>query len=223
VIEPAARGIFRLKGALVAIDPASPLATSIVFQYNPATVTRELQARTADMSGGGGARAEALRLSGAPIETIALEIEIDVTDQLEHRDPIATTMGIYPQLSALEMLIYPKSRLVIANQARAQLGMIELVGPQAPVTFFIWGVKRVVPVRISGMTIREEAYDTLLNPIRASVSLNLRVLSYTDLQYTDPGYGLFLAHQVAKEAMAIVGSVTGLANALGDTANLALQ
>jgi hypothetical protein len=129
-------------------------------------------------------------------------------------------MGIYPQLSALEMLIYPKSSLVIANNTLAALGTIELIGPQAPLTLFIWGLKRVVPVRITALNIAEEAYDTQLNPIRARVGLSLRVLSYTDLQVSDPAYTLFLAYQVAKETMATLGSVQSLNSVLGSDVSL---
>src|SRR5215207_6103669 len=90
------------KGAIVGIDPFNPLASVIVFQYNPDTLTRTLQPQT--IGGGGGDRSEVLRLRGAPIEDIRLTVDIDATDQLERSDPLATTMGIYPQLSALEML-----------------------------------------------------------------------------------------------------------------------
>jgi hypothetical protein len=202
-----------VKGAIVAIDPANPLASVIIFQYNPHTLTRDVQARAATSDEG--ARAEALRLFGAPVETISLEVEIDATDQLERNDPIALAMGIYPQLSALEMLVYPKTSLVVAEAAQAALGTIELIGPSAPFTLFIWGLKRVVPVRLTGLSITEEAYDNRLNPILARVQLSLRVLSYSDLQRTDPGYTLFLAHQVVKETMATIGSVRGLSNVLG--------
>jgi hypothetical protein len=201
-----------IKGAIVAIDPTNPLTSVIIFQYNPHTLTRNLQARTS--SGEEGARSEALRLNGAPIETIALEIELDATDQLERGDQLAGSIGIYPHLSALEMLLYPKSSLVIANTALAALGTIELVGAQAPLTLFIWGLKRVVPVRLTGLNIVEDAYDTQLNPIRARVEVTLRVLSYSDLQRTNPGYALFMTHQIVKETMAVVGSVNSL-NAVG--------
>src|SRR5205809_5470476 len=99
------------RGALVGLDPMNPLASVVVFQYNPDELTRTLQARAATGEGATsrGARNEALRLSGAPIENITLAVEIDAADQLESGDPLATTLGIYPQLSALEMLLYPKS------------------------------------------------------------------------------------------------------------------
>src|SRR5687768_11526880 len=94
-----------LRGALVGLDPLNPVASAIMFQYNPDTLTRTLQAQTS--GGEGGARSEALRLKGAPTETIKLDVEVDATDQLETSDATAVAMGIYPQLSALEMLIYP--------------------------------------------------------------------------------------------------------------------
>lgn len=194
-----------LKGAIVGFDLFNPLASVIMFQYNPDTLTRRLEAQT--MGGEGGDRSEALRLKGAPIENITLEVEIDATDQLEKAEGTAVRMGIYPQLSALEMLIYPRSPLVIANTMMLAFGTIEVVPPVAPFTLFIWGPKRVLPVRLTDFSITEEAYDVHLNPIRAKVSLGLRVLSYNDFSITHPGYSLFLAHQIVKETMATIGSV----------------
>ena len=198
------------KGAIIGIDPLNPLASIIVFQYNPEKMTRALTART--MGGNQGPSPEALRLTGAPKEKLTVEVEIDATDQLEKGESIAGSMGIYPQLSALEMLLYPKSMLVIANMVLANLGTIEIVPPEAPLTLFIWGIKRVVPVRLTGFTINEEAFDPSLNPIRAKITLAMDVLSYSDLPSTHPGSFIFMAHQVAKEAMAVVGSVSNAGN-----------
>ena len=194
-----------IKGAIIGFDLFNPLASVIIFQYNPDTLTRTLQAQTA--GGEGADKSEALRLKGAPVETIKLDVEIDATDQLEKAEGNATSMGIYPQLSALEMLIYPKSALVIANTALMAVGTIEVIPPMAPFTLFIWGPKRILPVRLADFSIVEEAHDVKLNPIRAKVSLGLRVLSYNDLPLTHPGYGLFIAHQVVKETMATIGSI----------------
>ena len=196
-----------MKGAIVGIDIFTPIPGVILFQYNPDTLTRRLKART---SGQGGNKSEALRLEGAPEETISLDIEIDATDQLEKAESTSVSMGIYPQLSALEMLIYPKSSVVIANTALLTAGTIEVIPPVAPLTLFIWGSNRVLPVGLTDFTITEEAHDVNLNPIRAKVSLSLRVLSYSDLSLTHPGYHLFLAHQVVKETMASIGSVNNI-------------
>ena len=196
-----------IKGAIVGIDIFTPKPGVIQFQYNPDTLTRKLQART---SGEGENKSEALRLQGAPQETISLDIEIDATDQLEKEESKAVKMGIYPQLSALEMLIYPNSSVVIANSVLLAAGTTEVIPPVAPLTLFTWGPNRVLPVRLTDFTITEEAHDINLNPIRAKVSLGLRVLSYSDLPLTHPGYHLFLTHQRVKETMASLGRVDNI-------------
>lgn len=194
------------RGALVGVDPANPLAGLVVFQYNPDEMTRRLVARTAEGDDGtGGARSEALRLTGAPIETISLAVEVDATDQLADGDPQAVLLGIHPQLAALEMLLYPKSSVVLENMALTAVGTIELVPMEAPLTLLVWG-SRVLPVRLTSFSITEQAYDSQLNPIRARADLELRVLSYSDLSVTSPGHHLFLAHQIAKETMATLSA-----------------
>ena len=203
-----------LKGAIIGIDIFNPVASIIVFQYNPDTMTRSISARTGKQLEEG-ARSESLRVKGAPIETIKMEVEIDATDQLEKGEGLATSLGIYPQLSALEMLLYPKSVLVTINTVLLALGNREIVPPIAPMTLLVWGLKRVVPVNLTEFTITEEAHDTSLNPIRARCSLGLRVLSYSDLTLKDPGYYVFLAHQVVKETMATIGSLSNAGSVLG--------
>jgi Contractile injection system tube protein len=202
-----------LHGAIVAVDVFNPVASVIVFQYNPESLTRSIEPQ---IGSDGGSRSEVLRLKGAPKETISAEIMIDATDQLEKADPKATRLGIYPQLSALEMLVYPKSSLVIANTLLTLLGTIEILPPQAPLTLFAWGPARIVPVVIQSMSITEDLHDVNLNPIRAKVSLSLRVLTYDDLPVTHPGYGLFLAHQVVKETFATLSLDNLNALAQGD-------
>lgn len=206
-----------LKGALVSVDPLVPVPNVIIFQYNPDTLTRTLKPRTA---GAGAARAEAQLLTGPPEETIKVDVEIDAVDQLEKSDPIAATMGIYPQISALEMLSYPKSALAIANTALLATGVIEIAPPSAPLTLFIWGPQRILPVLVTDCSITEDAHDPALNPIRAKVSLGLRVLSYNDLSLTNPGYYIFLAHQILKETMSVVGSVSDLTAVIGSNLRL---
>ena len=200
-----------LKGAIIGLDPVNPLASVIVFQYNPDTMTRRLDART-NRGNEGSDRSESFRLTGPPQETITLSVEVDATDQLETVNPIAVTAGIYPTLSAMEMLLYPKSSTVIANAALAQGGFLEITPVEAPMTLFVWGPQRVLPVRLTNFSITEEAYDTLLNPIRAKVDLSLQVLSYADLKITNPGYQIFLAHQIAKEITATTNTLNSALN-----------
>ncbi|OUL31935.1 hypothetical protein [Nostoc sp. 106C] len=206
------------KGTIVGFDIANPIPKVIPFQYNPETLTRSLEPQ---MQGNDQAGSTVgLRLSGAAVESISLEIEMDATDQLEKGKDIAVNMGIYPQLSALEMLVYPASSMVIANTIMLAVGTIEIMPPPPKLTLFIWGQRRILPVNITSFSITEEAHDTNLNPIRAKVSLGMRVLSYSDLPITHPGYHLYLAHQVVKETMATLGTGTSLNNLFGTNIKL---
>ena len=202
------------KGALISYDPFGFIPQVVIFQYNPETLTRRLDSQRMHREGD---PVETQRLKGPPIEKIDLKIDLDATDQLEKPTENATTvaMGIYPQISALEMMLYPKSSWVIAKAILANAGAIEIVPPEEPFTILVWGLKRVVPVRITSFSITEQQYDPNLNPISAEISLSLEVLTYEDFKLTHPGYALFLAHQIVKETMAAVGSINNIAS-LGD-------
>ncbi|MBN8892907.1 MAG: hypothetical protein BGP12_11590 [Rhodospirillales bacterium 70-18] len=206
-----------LKGAIIGVDIFNPIASIVVFQYNPDTLSRSLEPKFADQ---GGDRTEALRLAGPPVETIDAEIAIDAIDQLERNEGPGPSQGIHPQLAALEMLIYPKSALTIANTVLLAIGTMEVIPPVAPLTLFIYGAKRVLPVKVTRLSVTEEAHDQALNPIRARAQVGMRVLSTADLSVTHPGYALFLAHQVVKEALAVVGSVGNLDAVAGGSVNL---
>jgi hypothetical protein len=195
------------RGALVTVDNGAGRRGVIAFQYNPATLTRTLTPKSV---AGADSRGEPYRLGGAPQEKIDVEVEIDATDPLEQGNARARTQGIYPELSALEMLVYPPSSRVIANTALLSLGTIEVLPPAAPLTLFVWGPRRVVPVRVADLRITEEAHDERLNPVRATVALGLQVLSYDDLPLEHAGRGIFLSHQVLKEALAAVGAADSL-------------
>lgn len=180
------------KGALVTKRPSQPTPRVIPFQYNPATLSRTLEART-----GGEGGVEAMRLAGAPIETIKADVILDAYDRMN--DGIGG--GIHADLADLELLLYPDSSRVIANSALMAIGTIEIIPPESPLTLFVWGPQRVLPVRITEFAVTEEEYNTDLQPIRATVSLGLRVLSYSDVPVGHEAHHLFLSHQLAKEAL----------------------
>jgi len=192
-----------LKGGLAQVDPeTAQVVRMIALQYNPDTLTRTIQVQA---SGGEGAdRSEALRLKGAGIETIKLEAEIDATEVLDdpqaNRD--AVLLGIHPQLAALEELVHPSADALQANNALAAAGILEVLPLEAPLTLFIWSAQRIVPVRVTDLSVTEEAFDAALNPIRAKVSLGLRVLSVDDLGFGHRGGTLFMAYLRNKESLA---------------------
>ncbi|MEH2070100.1 MAG: hypothetical protein V7K47_18385 [Nostoc sp.] len=189
----------------------------IVLQYNPETLRRTLQVRGAGAEGGD--RLEALRLVAPPQETIQLEAEIDATDQLEFpkKNPHTVMFGIYPQLAALENLIYPKSSQIKKNNQLARRGVLEILPIEADLSVFIWSLNRVMPVRLSEFSITEEGFDSRLNPIRAKVSLGMQVLSTNDLRYNHKGSKLFQVYHKQKE---ILGKVNAAASAMKTVAPL---
>lgn len=195
------------RGALIGFDPVNPLASVVVFQYNPEQVTRRLTARAAQPDG---AMSEQLRLKGPPEENITIDIEIDAVDQLEKGDGTVERFGIAPALASLELMLYPKSAVVIANAVLSAVGLIEIIPPDAPLAVLVWGTNRVLPVRLNELSITEQAFDPTLNPIQAKVSLGLRVLSYDDLGLLSVGGALFLAQQITKEVMATVNSLSSV-------------
>jgi len=204
-----------IKGGIVLIDPTTSAVKRIIaLQYNPDTLTRTLQVQ--DVSGEGGDRSQALRLKAPPVETIKLDAEIDATDQLEFPDQNATVtqFGIQPQLAALETIIYPSSAQLLANNALAQSGTLEIAPMEAPLTLFIWSKNRVLPVRLTEFSITEEAFDPSLNPLRAKVSLGMRVLSVNDLGFEHKGGNLFMVYQIQKELLASLNQ-GGAFSALG--------
>ena len=192
-----------LKGGLVQVDPLSARVLRVIaLQYNPDTLTRSLQIQATGTDGGD--RSQALRLKGVAVETIKLEAEIDATDRLDDpgNNADAVALGIHPQLAALESLVHPRADDLQANEALASSGVLEILPLSAPFTLFVWSRQRVVPVRVTDLSVTEEAFDVALNPIRAKVSIGLRVLSVDDLGFAHPGGTLFMGYLRNKESLA---------------------
>ncbi len=204
-----------VKGGIVVLDPKTGALLRIIpLQYNPDTLTRSFQIK--GIGAESGDRIEALRLKGPPVETIKVEAEVDATDQLEVADSQATSAGLHPLLSALEVLIYPASTSLQDNNAAAGSGNLVIIAVEAPLTVFVFGPKRIAPVRITELSITEEAFDTALNPIRAKISLGMRVLTIDDVGFAEKGGGLFMSYLKAKEQLATQNKA-GAFGALGIT------
>ena len=186
-----------VKCSLILLDPDGhkPRRT-ITLQYNPDTLTRTFQVEGA---GEGGLKSEALRLKGPPVETIAIDAEIDATDQLE--EGRATEHGIHPELASLETITYPESSSLVRNDRLASSGQLEIIPVEGPLCLFVWSGDRVVPVRITNFSVTEEAFDTSLNPIRAKVHLGMRVLTVNDLGFSHKGGILFMNYLQKKEQL----------------------
>ncbi len=178
------------KGAILSLDPITGIPRGMInLQYNPESITRSLKPQSV---GDEPDRTEVLRLKGPPIETIKCSVEIDATDLLASGDPNTLKFGIHPQLAALELLVYPSSIELIANEVLTLLGTIEILPMESALTLFVWSKSRITPVRITD----------LLNPIRAKVSLGMRVLNVNDVGFLNPAGALYMVYQVEKETMA---------------------
>jgi hypothetical protein len=190
---------FVLKGALVEFMPTFlpvPVPNVIVFQYNPETMTHTwTQPEPATTAGRESSNPLAVR--GTPGETFSFTIAMDARDEIADGSApaaaLATGSGIYSRLAALEMLLYPTgpgrsgltgavSAAVTAALSGSLTGPVRTI-PQSvlPVTLFIWGPGRIVPVRVSDLTVTEQLFDAALNPIHAEAQLTLRVLTPAEL------------------------------------------
>jgi hypothetical protein len=191
-----------LKSGLVLVSATTSLVERIItLQYNPDSLSRSLQVQAAGESND---RSEALRLRGPAIETIKLDAEIDATDQLEFptQNQPAVEYGIQPQLAALESMLHPTVEQITVRRTLAQVGTIEIAPMTAPLTLFVWSRTRILPVRVTEFSVTEEAFDPMLNPTRARVSLGMRVLTVDDLGFDNKGGNLFLSYLKGKEALA---------------------
>jgi hypothetical protein len=204
---PAAANPVRGGFVLVAPDTGRPLKT-IPFQYNPDTVTRTLQPQ--GIGDEPGDRLEALRLKGPPHETLKFDAEFDATDA-----PSDYPDGLYPVLSTLELSICPSTAQLQREDQLASGGQLEIAPAEAALTVLVLGPKRVLPVRITDLSVTEEAFDRALNPIRAKVSVGTRVLTVDDLGFQHKGGLLFLTYQQHKERFA--AGFTAPLSALGVT------
>lgn len=212
-----------IRSGIVVVDPDRGTPQRIiVLQFNPDTLERSLSPQSAggsgDSGGGGsgsGDRNEALRLKGPAQETWKFTAEIDATDQFE----VAAPDGIHPQLATLEMLVQPTTQQIRDASRLSQKGTIEISPIEMPLTLFTWGSKRVMPVRLTELSINESAFDVNLNPIRASLGIGLKVLTVSDLPAGHRGADLYMAHLAQKERLATAarrGSLGGLGLTGGD-------
>jgi hypothetical protein len=199
-----------LKGALAVYPtqtPGSQPSRVIVFQFNPETMKRALahRAAPAPTSGNSGAaKQDVLRVAGPPVETISLTVELSAVDQLGDPagNPLVAEQGLHPALATLELLMYPPTLAAMQIQQQAAAGQVQVNPADLPLVLLVWGLSRVVPVKLTSFAISEDAFDTRLNPVSAKVELAMQVLTYMEFSDSSIGRDAFIAYQQAKESLA---------------------
>jgi hypothetical protein len=211
-----------LKGALLVYESQTPGPPPkvIVFQYNPEQLSRSLATRAAprEPSNVGGAREDALRVLGPPVETMNLSVELDAADQLEEpqQNQSAVEHGLHPALATLELLLYPPTaRVREVERLLAQEGQVQICPADLPLTLLVWGKSRVVPILLTSFSVTEQAFDQALNPIQARVDLGVRVLTYMEFQPASVGHDAYLSYQHEKEMLAEQYQPGGPESAIG--------
>ncbi len=220
-----------LRGAFVEFGLSLP-PLLVVFQFNPLQLTRNraltfgfpgapkadqvspASQRTLRRFHGGFSNLTDLQkqqLVSVQEQTIGFDIRLDATDKLDEGDTITEQFGIAPQIATLELMTYPKEESLLGAAVSALLGKPKgfsfTRGANPPMVLFIFGRKRVLPVNINSLNITETEFSTDLNPIRATVSVNLTVIEGKSVP--------FLYSKAMTEAM----SVLNLAN-IADIVNV---
>ncbi|MFD8540722.1 hypothetical protein [Streptomyces rubrogriseus] len=219
-----------LRGALVQFMPTKlvPLPNVIVFQYNPETMTHTWTqppaARTGDSANG-----DPLAVTGPPGEAFSFTLVVDATDPIADdmpvSGPLSVVSGVATRLAALEMLVHPSSStsggelLGTVTAGLAGLGKKKANPPQEvpadrlPVVLFVWGPGRIVPVRVTTLTITERLYNPLLIPTHAEAQIGLQVLTAKDLVGKDLVTKVAAAADTYTDSLREVLALANLANA----------
>ena len=208
-----------LRGALIeyGTDLIGPIPNVVIFQFNPESLSRTLQIPQRPT---GATQRETTQAGEKTFEKISFKAHFSAADMLADDKVLARMFGIGPQLSALEKMVLPSSK--IAGLIGAALDAIgDALGgggdepPAQPIprekfprTLFIWGLTRILPVTIDSMTISELEYDSLLNPLRAEVDLQLTVIAVDQCSDDVLAKGALEYTTIAKEAQAIANLAT---------------
>lgn len=200
----------------------TPQPLVLPFNFNPSTITRT-RSVTVKTGGTPGARGgygftrpdETPRASqGVTVnaESFSFTILLDATDRMNKKYPIATNMGIQPEIDVIRTMLEPKV------QSQQGLQDLDIAGEKekpafsrqeiASVLLFKWGVQ-VLPVFMTSAEIETKAHLPNLFPYRAEATLTLQVIE-TD----NPFYNLEQLRQtkIARNFAITAGLPTDILN-----------
>jgi hypothetical protein len=215
-----------LRGALIEYsgDFLGPIPNLVVFQFNPEQIARTInipQPRAQTPHEQSRPR-EPASTGVPPTESFTITAHFSAADDLGKggaASAIPRVFGIGPQLAALEKMVYPKGPLTgLLGKALDAVGSaLSGAGPKKPQRpipresvpriLFIWGLTRVLPVKIKNLTLTEQKYDFLLNPVQAEVQIGLEINNLAKTSKDTIGKGALAYSQVAKDAQSILNLV----------------
>lgn len=219
---------FFLRGALIEYgsDVLGPIPNVVVFQFNPEQISRTLNMANNNSGADNPETArltEARTTSAPPVETFSITAHFSAADDLGKNNALSAiprVFGIGPQLAALEKMVYPSAGLISAAIGAAVDAVGSALGlggnssatravprEEAPKILFFWGPSRVLPVEIRSMSITEQKFDALLNPVQAQVEIGLAIATLTPDSDDKLGYGALTYTQTVKEAQALLNLV----------------
>lgn len=215
-----------LRGAFVEYGSnfLGPLPNVVVFQFNPEQLTRTITIPDRSGTANRVSRTTETRNAEAPpLESFTVTAHFSAADDLGKGGVAAAiprVFGIGPQIAALEKMVYPSNILGgLLGEAIDAIGDAlgggggeepherQVPPEQLPRILFIWGVTRLLPVKIKSMTITEQRFDFLLNPVQAQVEIGLEVISNQSKGNDDLGRGALDYTQTVKEAQAALNLV----------------
>jgi hypothetical protein len=226
-----------LRGALIDFTESFPIPIPnvIIFQYNPETMTHTWTPATTN-PGTPGQASNPLAITGQPQEAFSFSLAMDAYDMIADGDAVetglATVSGVYTRLAALEMLLFPTAPPGggLIGSVTAALGITggsspdptrQVPAAQLPTVLFIWGPGRILPVRVTALTITEKLYDPiLLNPTHVEAQVGLRVLTQDELKYVDGPLGslantAYSFSQGLREALALANLANAVESIIG--------
>lgn len=177
-------GAKNLPGLFVQLIPDIVLFTPniIMFQYNPAKITRGLTPWNPFETNASGAAGAAPDVApNPPDEKISFDLFLDAADPAQLDNPINTATGVAARIAALKKLAKPSQGMIgdLVQSAANLVGKGSAIAhrPTVPITFLLFGPGLMLPVRVTSLSIEETMFTGLLYPIHAKVAVQLQVLT----------------------------------------------
>lgn len=202
---------FLMRGALIEYgsDFMGPIPNVVIFQFNPESLTRNMQIPPRPTSAMSRETTQAGELT---TEKITLTAKFSAADELGENKALARLFGVGTRLAALEKMVYPANTLV-AEIGKALGVTVDVPGAgeprqvipreKYPRILFIWGAYRVLPVILESMNITEQQYDFKLSPVQAEVALTLAVNAVDICAGDSVAEGALKYSNMAKDAQAM--------------------